>query len=128
MARDARIEERLQRWAQAVTVGDGSGYPVMCTVHPDWTPPSPGITPTMKVGHSSDVGQTQRAIARLSLRMRNTVVVHYVVKPPIAEQARLLDCTVGTVYQRIDAVHAALQFELGMGAAEGSYCKSEERR
>ena len=45
-ARDERIEARLQRWARWVTVGDGSGFPTMSVLHREWTPPSPGTTPT----------------------------------------------------------------------------------
>jgi len=34
MARDMKIELRLLRWAAAVTVGDGSGFPTMSVLHP----------------------------------------------------------------------------------------------
>lgn len=109
MARDPQIDARLMRWADAVTVGDGSGYPSVCVLDPDWSPPSPGQTPTMKVsmgGH--DVRATHRAISLLSMRQRNTVVVHYVIKGSVASQAEQLECAPDTVHQRVEQVHAAL--------------------
>lgn len=111
MARDAAIEARLQRWAQWLNVGDGSGFPVLSVLHPEWQPPSPGITPTMKVGSASDVRATHRAIARLSLRLANTLVVHYCMKLPLPEQARRLDCAESTVLARVDMAHSRLAGE-----------------
>jgi DNA-directed RNA polymerase specialized sigma24 family protein len=107
-ARDERIEARLQRWAQWVTVGDGSGFPTMSVLHREWTPPSPGTTPTLKVSATSDVRQTHRALEQLSARLKNTVVVHYCHKVPLAEQARRLECAESTVVQRVALVHQRL--------------------
>jgi DNA-directed RNA polymerase specialized sigma24 family protein len=121
MARDDRIEARLRRWAEASTVGDGSGYPVMSTIHADWTPPSPGITPTLKVAPASDVGETHRAIARLSMRLRDTVVIHYVQRPSLPEQALRLRCSEATVYTRVEEAHRQLARLLDLG-----YCRFEE--
>lgn len=109
MARIDWVEQRLQRWAQAVTVGDGSGYPVMSVLHEDWMPPSPGVTPSMKVSLGcNDARSTHRAIAWLSLKQRNTVVMHYRMKLPIAEHAERLGCPVDTVHGRIEAAHRRL--------------------
>jgi DNA-directed RNA polymerase specialized sigma24 family protein len=108
MARDLFIEGRLQRWAVAVTVGDGSGYPVMSVLHEEWQPPSPGVTPTMKVGVHSDVRETHAALRVLSQRLQNTVVAHYCMKLPIADQALLLECAGSTIHARIDLVHRLL--------------------
>lgn len=108
MARDAGIEARLQRWAQAVSVGDGSGFPSMNTLHREWMPPSPGMTPSMKVSARSDVRQTHRLIERLSVRLRNTLVVHYIYKPPLAEQALRLECAERTVQARVELAHRQL--------------------
>lgn len=105
MARDANIEARLRRWAQWVSVGEGNGYATMSVIHPDWTPPSPGLTPTLKVGASTDVRETHRMLSNLSMRLANTVVVHYVLRQSLADQARLLECAVPTVKARIDEVH-----------------------
>jgi DNA-directed RNA polymerase specialized sigma24 family protein len=111
MARDAQIEARLLRWAAWLTVGDGSGFPVMSVIHPEWQPPSPGVTPTLKVGASTDVRQTHRAIAKLSLRLRNTLIVHYVHRSPLADQAALLGCEVSTVIARVASAHRPLAKE-----------------
>lgn len=116
MARDAQIHERLQRWAQGITVGDGSGYPSMSIIHPEWQPPSPGVTPTLKSTAGSDVRETHRAIATLSSRLVATVVVYYVLRPPLPDQARMLGCTVDTVHGRIERVHRQLAQLLNMTA------------
>jgi DNA-directed RNA polymerase specialized sigma24 family protein len=102
------VEARLQRWAQGVTVGDGSGYPAMSVLHPNWSPPSPGTTPTMKTAPASDVRHTHRAIGRLSARLRDTLVVHYCLKLPMAEQALRLECSEATVYERVARAHGLL--------------------
>jgi DNA-directed RNA polymerase specialized sigma24 family protein len=112
-ARDEAIEARLQRWAQWVTAGDGSGFPAMSVLHPSWQPPSPGTTPTLKVGSNSDAQQTHRALKQLSLRLRNTVVVHYCHKVPLAEQARRLECAESTVTARIGLIHQQVRQALG---------------
>jgi DNA-directed RNA polymerase specialized sigma24 family protein len=112
-ARDEAIEARLQRWAQWVTAGDGSGFPAMSVLHREWTPPSPGTTPTLKVGLSTDAQQTHRALMQLSLRFKNTVVVHYCHKVPLAEQARRLECAESTVTARIGLIHQQLRQALG---------------
>jgi DNA-directed RNA polymerase specialized sigma24 family protein len=111
MARDPQVQARLLRWAAWVTVGDGSGYPVMSVIHPEWQPPSPGVTPTLKVGAVTDVRQTHRAIQGLSLRLRNTLVVHYVMRLSLAEQAQRLGCEVSTVIARVASAHRTLAKE-----------------
>lgn len=110
MARDALVEARLQRWAEWVSVGDGSGYATMSVLHEDWSPPTPGQRPTMKVSAgSAEVTATHRAIGRLSARQRDTVVVHYVKRGTVAEQAAMLECSDGTVHARIEQVHGVLR-------------------
>lgn len=111
MAHNPVIEARLQRWAQWVNVGDGSGYPVKSVLHEDWSPPSSGMTPTMKVAHATDARQTHRAIARLSLRLANTLVVHYCLRLPIDQQAERLECDRSTVYARVERAHRLLARE-----------------
>lgn len=109
MARDAGIEARLQRWAESLLVGDGTGYPSISAVHPDWSPPSPGQRPAMKVHGGSDVHATHQAVAQLPLRLRNTVVMYYVLKLPLADQAERLQCAPDTVLDRIDRAHRLLR-------------------
>ena len=80
----------------------------MSVIHPEWQPPSPGTTPSMKVASASDARQTHRAIARLSQRQANTLVVHYVLKLSLANQAQRLGCAESTVTARIAHAHARL--------------------
>lgn len=108
MARDQRIEARLQRWAEAVTVGDGSGYAVVNPLHANWSPPTAGQRPGMKTARASDVRETHRAIGQLSVRLANTLVVHYCMRLPLSEQALRLECAQSTVLQRIDEAHGRL--------------------
>lgn len=109
------VEQRLVRWALAVTQGlDGSGYPSMNVLHRAWSPPTSGQTPTLKVAASSDdVMGTHRALEQLSMRARNTVAVHYCMRLPLAEQAQRLECAVATVHQRVVAAHRDLARILG---------------
>ena len=120
MARDAAIEARLLRWAEAVTIGDASGYASVCTLHESWSPTVAGQRPTLKVGVASDVGETHRAIGRLSLRLRNAIVVHYCIKGPLARQAELMECAPDTVRQRVARAHHAL-----LGILQ-EFCKNPE--
>ena len=74
MARIAEIEDRLLRWAEYFKSGDTCGYPVKSTLHEDWSPPSPGMTPSMRVAPANDAPQTHRMVARLSERLQATLV------------------------------------------------------
>lgn len=108
MARDPLMEARLQRWAEWITVGDGSGYPKRCVLHEDWSIPPAGSAPSLKVAAPLDARATHRAVAQLSMRLANTLVVHYVLRLPIDEQAARLGCQRATVYQRVEQAHALL--------------------
>lgn len=112
MGRDERIEALLVDWAQWLTVGDGSGYATMSVLHVDWSPPSPGITPTMKTSSSGHAARTHRAIGQLSQRLANTLVVHYCLRLPLAEQAERLGCGGSTVLARVAFAHRELRRSL----------------
>lgn len=109
MARDDQMHQRLLEWAQWRKCGDGSGYPTMSVLHEDWSPPSPGITPTMKSCGPSSARMTHRAMACWSARLRNTVAIHYLTNLPLAEQAQRLDCAERTVYERVEQAQALLR-------------------
>lgn len=109
MARDEAIEARLQRWAQWITIGDGSGYPARCVLHEDWSIPPAGATPSLKVRAPLDARETHRLIGMLSMRLANTVVVHYVLRLPIEQQAERLGCQRPTVYMRLAEAHRQLR-------------------
>ena len=125
MARDEQIHERLLAWAQYVTVGDGSGYPAMSVLHPMWQPPTPGTTPNMKVSAPSSARQTHRAIGMLKQKSRNALVMHYVTRLALADQAECLGCAEATVYARVETAHRELRDVL-MGEAKKHLCNKEE--
>lgn len=109
MARDAGIERALVEWGQWLKVGDGSGYATKCVLHAQWSPPTAGQTPTMKVGTSSAaVRRTHAAVLTLSERLQETLLVHYVMVLPPAEQALRLQCQPETIGERIRTAHRLL--------------------
>lgn len=108
MARIDWVEARLLRWAEACTVGDGSGYPMMSVLHPNWSPPGGGQLPVMKVSKATDVLETARAIDQLSLKLHQAVVVHYCKRGTVERQCEELGCERATLYARVDAAHVAL--------------------
>ena len=109
MARIPEIEARLQRWAQALTCGDGNGYPAMSVIHIDWMPPSPGTTPTMKTASVSDVRSTHAAVQRLSPKMRATIVAVYLLHMSASDAGLVLECQADTVLDRIERAHRVLR-------------------
>jgi DNA-directed RNA polymerase specialized sigma24 family protein len=114
MARDAAVEARLLRWAEWVTVGDGSGYATVSVLHEQWSPPTPGRRPSIKVSPgSAQVRDTHQAIGRLTARQRDTVVVHYVKRGGIAHQAAVLGCSEATLHARIATIHRCLMADPG---------------
>lgn len=124
MAAETEIELRLMRWAEWVTVGDGSGYPSVCTLHANWSPPQAGQRPAMKVAPASHVHATHRAIARLPLKLRNAVVARYIYRGDVGSQALLMGCEPETVRQRVRRAHDQLACLLSeaLPASVGEFC------
>lgn len=114
MARIEWVEQRLLRWAEVVTSGrDGSGFPAVNCLSQDWSPPSPGTTPTLKTAVGlGDVRATHAAISLLSMRARNTLVVHYCLRLPVEEQLERLECSRRALFDRIEKAHRALSEQL----------------
>lgn len=108
------IEHRLQEWAAWVTVKGGNGYPVTNVLHQSWMPPAPGTTPTLKAmaGKHGRVRETHRAIGLLSVRLANTVVVHYCFGLRGQAAAQRLQCAESTVRHRIREAHRRIGLEL----------------
>ena len=97
------IHARLLAWAHWLTLGgNGDGYAAMSVLHPEWQPPTPGTTPTLKVG-SSDAHHraTHAAVLTLSRRLQATLLVHYCKRLTVAEQAEQLECAEPTVHARV---------------------------
>ena len=108
------IEARLLRWAELVKGGgDGSGYPVKCTLHEDWSPPSPGMTPSMKVVPSSDAMGTHRCIANMTAKHRAALVARYVLRMTYREAGEQMQCQEETARARTDAARRELARMLG---------------
>lgn len=105
MARDEQIDARLWRWAEWLKSGDGAGYPVKSTLHEDWSPPSPGMRPGMRVAPACDGLQTHRLVLAMTERMRATLTAHYLLRMPTQDAAAALDCQPGTVHARIELAH-----------------------
>ena len=105
--RDGVIEHRLLEWAAWVTVKGGNGYPVTNVLHQSWMPPAPGTTPTLKalVGKDHQHRQTHRAIGTLSVRLANTIVVHYCFGLRGEAAGLRLQCAESTVRHRIREAH-----------------------
>jgi len=113
MARDDAMDVRLRAWAQWVSVGDGSGFPTKSVLHPEWSPPSPGQTPTLKTFKASMAPMVDGVIRRLSERQQQTLHVCYCTQMTLAERAERLQCQPATVDQRIWVIHRELQMMLG---------------
>jgi len=114
---DTIIDERLQRWASWAAGGDSAGFPRVNVLHPSWMPPSPGMTPTLRSTRGS--GQalaTQAAVAALSLKLRNTVVLHYCKRLSLAQHAAELGCAPSTVTARLAQARRQLWRDLGLGS------------
>lgn len=108
MARIDWVDRRLRDWAAWLMVGDGSGYSAMSPLHPEWQPPTPGTTPTMKVAAPSTARSTDRAIRALSARLQDTLALYYCTTLSIADQAARLGCQPSTIDARIRSAHAQL--------------------
>lgn len=119
MARDEAMHQRLQAWAQWLVVGDGSGYPMMSVLHEDWSPPAPGMTPTLKTSRVPDeVRAVHRIVLQMSERMRVTLLLVYGF-PSLAqwERAARLGVAERTVAERVEAAQAVLRGALSRVAA-----------
>lgn len=112
MSRIDWVELRLRDWAQWLMIGDGSGYSSKCTIHPEWSPPTPGTTPTMKVSAATHVPETHRAVKKLSERLQQTLVLNYCTNLSLEDQAIRLACQVDTVHARITSAHRELARQL----------------
>lgn len=113
------IERRLQEWAHWLTLGQArNGFSVINVLHPSWSPPSPGQTPTLKAGGPSDAQEraTHRAICQLPIKLQATLQAHYVVRGTVADQAQRLGCAEVTVHERVRRAKVYLAQHLNVRA------------
>ncbi len=107
------IDRRLVEWAAWFNAGgvcvDG-GWPVKNILHPSWMPPSGGGQHCMPVGRRADTREREvhRALATLSDRLIAAVVVHYVKRWTVSDQAQALGCSEEAVRVRIGRAHVRL--------------------
>lgn len=99
------MEARLQAWAAWLrTARQGEGFPVTNVLHSSWTPPAQGSTPTLKAAMGPRC-QAERSmhgrIGELGVRLRDTLIVVYVLRVPAAEQGARLGCQASTVRARV---------------------------
>lgn len=99
-------------------MGAGGGYSGVNVLHPNWSPPTRNVRHVPRAtGHrQADVARTHRAVSRLGMRLRNTVVVVYCRKLSAAEAAVRLECTERTVRERIARAHRELREFLQVAA------------
>lgn len=109
MARDKDIDDRLWQWAERLKSGDGTGYPVKSTIHPDWSPPPQGMRPGMKVCTVRPDEGVHAMIDRLPASLKATVVAHYLLKLSAIEAGAAMGCAPATVGERIERAHRMLR-------------------
>lgn len=106
------IDQALKDWAHWLSCGRrGDGFPRCNVLHQSWLPPTPGSTPTMKVStfNHEQFRRLHDAIGRLSVRLANTVVVHYCYRLSEAEQCERLKCARATLHHRLATARQQLQ-------------------
>lgn len=114
---DAGVEQALKDWAHWVMSGrTADGFPRCNVLDKSWLPPTPGSTPTMKVSRFRDARErdTHQAIGRLSLKLANTVVVHYCYRLSVIDQCERLGCATSTLHQRLAVARDRVRAELSV--------------
>lgn len=112
------VEARLLAWAAWRTAGRcADGYPSKSVLHPSWSPPAPGVTPTMHVAGAGEERQRQMdaLVAGLSVKLRDALYVVYIKRMAPTEQARQLQCKECTVRARVSEAKRQLGVGLRMG-------------
>lgn len=118
------METRLREWAAWLTSGgSGDGYAAMSVIHPNWSPPTPGTTPTLKVagGGSRRERELHAQVLLLSRRLQATLLVHYCKRLSVADQAAMLECAEPTVHARVREAKRALADALRVRPPVTSY-------
>lgn len=98
------MERRLQAWgAWRGQTGSADGYPSKSVLHPTWSPPSAGTTPTLHAARRGD-GEERAMdghIGSLSVKLRDAVFLRYVKRMPDAAMAQSLGCQQATARARV---------------------------
>ncbi len=120
---DDATDRRLHEWAAWLRGGTrGEGYPSVSVLHESWMPPPPGRMPNMRTstgkGQDARHRETHLAVTLLSVRLANTVVVHYVLREPAARAAEILGCAQSTVWARLVETRRQVQARCSAWTAE----------
>jgi DNA-directed RNA polymerase specialized sigma24 family protein len=102
------MEQVLQGWGAWVDSGGRTGnYPRTSPLHPTWMPPSASAErETPRAGRNfSDV---HAQIAELPPKLRDSLLLHYVLKLPPKTHGERVGCTPSAVSARILRAHRAL--------------------
>lgn len=110
MRRDDAMELRLQRWAAWLVARDATGYPQRSTLDPEWRIPPAGMRPAFRTSPGAgDAPATHAAVRLLSQRLQHTLLVVYVHRKALDEQARELECEARTIQERVARAHGLLR-------------------
>jgi hypothetical protein len=128
----ADVDARLQAWGAWLDAGGRvAGYASTSPLHPSWLPPAAGGH-TLRSAPRGDGGarEVHSVVAGLPLKLRDALVISYVLKLPTAERARRAGCSPSGFSARVQRarrlVDGALRAEsvvglpgLRIGGADG---------
>lgn len=104
------LEPLLFEWGAWVDAGGRiAGYPATSPLHPNWTPPAPGPSWRMPMPRGdARLRQVHAAVAELPVKLREVLVMVYVLKLPSAERAERAGCAVAGFNGRLQRARVAL--------------------
>jgi len=75
----------------------------MSVIHPNWTPPSQGMSARMPMPARSTLAEQamDAAIRDLSVKLRDSLYVVYVKRASVLQRSEMLQCKPGTVDARV---------------------------
>lgn len=112
-------DKALREWSYWVRGGRVvDGFPRCNVLHKSWMPPAPGVRPMMSVSRARDDSMQRvvhQALGMLSVKLANTVVVHYCYRLSVADQCSKLGCAPSTLHHRLQAVREVVSARLRAG-------------
>lgn len=110
------MERRLREWGSWLAAGCSTtgGYPTKSVLHPEWSPPSSGSRPAMKVATVRDNREraVHAVVCAMSHRLQQTLIVQYVINVSLEERLTRLGCGKATLYARVTAAKRTIGAEL----------------
>lgn len=108
------MERRLLAWGAWHNAGGcADGYPSKNVLHPSWSPPGGGTTPTRHAPMRGDVAECvlDGKIRQLSVRLQDALFVVYVRRLTVEAQAQMLQCQPSTVRMRVSEAKRQLSLQ-----------------